>query len=175
MRRFALVCGLAVAVLFVLSVPQARADSSDNFTFTETTGGVTYVFSWTLPASPNTTGNFLTSFGFDVSAPTFAYADGVLVDPTPFVDTFVFYNKHSGMPDTFADALFGLSLARFGQLYTGQESDPTFRTGVYHGIDPNSQSRATLTIRAPEPSALVLLAAGLLAFLGAFVLMRLAA
>jgi len=125
---------------------------------------------------PDTTGNFITGFGFDVSAPTLVFVDGVLLDPAPIPDIFGVFNAGSGVPVNFADALFGFSLAGVGQLYTGpadnQESNPTFLPGVYNGIDPNSQCAASLTISAPEPSALLMLLTGLVALFGTLALRK---
>jgi len=52
MNRLVLAGSLAIALLFLLPAPPVRADGTDSFIFTETTGGINYVVSWTLPASP---------------------------------------------------------------------------------------------------------------------------
>jgi hypothetical protein len=179
MRRNLIVSVFGLALLLMLSAPQLRADGggSDNFTFTEQIApSENLSVVWNLPASPNPD-TFVPGVGFaDVNVPTTYFLNGVYQQTT--ADTFLFLSNAAG--GGFIDG-FTFGLAGTTQLYTGCESNPTFATGTYNGFDAlnfNSNGGfipATLTIAAPEPSALVLLLFGFLALFGTLTLKKLQA
>jgi hypothetical protein len=164
---------LSCVVLLLLVAPQSRADGDASFSFSESTGGTDYLLNWQLPSSdtsviPSSGVDFLVS-----NVPVYIYADGVLQDPDPsaFLDTLIFFNSNSGSPADFAD-LLGFSLGGVGQLYTGPESAPTFVPGSFSGIDPLSQSTASLVVATPEPSSLLLLFIAFLTLAGTMVVRK---
>lgn len=183
MNRFVLVCSLAFAFLLLFSAPQVRADSNDSFTFTESISGIgkqtyTWQLSGTLTPSPV---DYATNFGFQVS--------GVSVSGLSDPVNFLFLNS-SQLGGFFAfDAITGNYVFSLNsvlptgivQLYSGpagnQESNPTFLALniPYVGLDSINGVQACLTISTPEPSAFLMLFAGLVALFGAIALKKAAA
>jgi hypothetical protein len=171
MRRGLLILSIGFVLFFMVSATQVRADGVDTFTFTEFNfAGTTenLVATWNLPASPTGITNFAIGGGFETPNPvdvTATFMGTTFTSP----DTFVFLNSAVG--GGFLD-LFGIFFATPGsdQFYSGLENAPTFMPGTYFGFDSGFGGEATLSIAAPsiatpEPSALLLLASGLVAFM----------
>jgi hypothetical protein len=175
-RRSLLVLASLAALALLFSAPQLRADgTNDTFTFTEQLSPTnTLTVEWSLPASPNTSGNSFPGIGFaQLGVPTSYFLNGSYVGTT--LDPFLFLSNAAG--GGFMDGLlFGLSGT--SQIYSGTISDPTLTPGTYTGFDPlnsspnGGQNPATLTVATPEPSSLVLLFFGFLVVLGTFALKK---
>lgn len=168
MRRFLLSCGLLSLVLALGSAPQVRADVMDNFEYTETISGDLYDLVWQLPASP-TPDDFLSGDAFVVvtGVTSTLFINGISQGTNP--DEFFFANSNSptfpflaGGFASLSNLLGGFNLTSGSQLYTGDESAPTFTTGKYAIGDIFTDNEGTLVISAtPEPSSLLFTAAGL--------------
>jgi hypothetical protein len=173
MRRVSLYAALAVLLCAFVSPSQSHADGLDDFTLTD---GLGNTITWQLPASP--TPSFVTPLSFQLfNVPgTINGIAGEALNPE-------FINQNAGGGLMFANTadtigIVGTSGVIGGvtspQLYSGPENAPTFLTGTFSfpvltAINEVSQgiTTGTLTITpdvtpAPEPSTLVLLAAGLL-------------
>jgi PEP-CTERM motif len=168
-RRHGLILCFAVGILALFSAPNANADDL----FSYQVGSNTYTF--VVPSSPVIApGDFvdstLTTPGY-FSIPDVSYS--INGEPQG-VESLAFYamNNEGGFA-LYVDSM--LTLNTFGpQLYTGSEDAPTFLLGDFP-LNNGSQDGPldTLTIETapgtnatPEPSSLLLLAGGLLSFLG---------
>jgi hypothetical protein len=177
MRRLSLAGLCFLAVLFLLSTPQVRADGTDTFTFSEQVSpGNNLAITWQLPSSPGDISIADPGVGFVLpSVCVTTYLDGSFAGSS--VDSLVFLNNDNG--GGFLDDTFGL--AGVSQLYSGSESWPTFITGTYSGFDAlnldvnGNLIPASLTITAPEPSSLLSLLVGFLAVAVALALRKLQA
>jgi PEP-CTERM motif len=159
MLRRTLIGCLLVAVCALISATRAKADDVDQFTYDF--GGNT--FTWELPTSPTPT-SFTIGVYFDIANVPYS-ENGVPETP----GTFDFYNTSDGGG---FDLYVGTTviLNDFGdQVYSGAESAPTFLIGVPFDLNngsPSGPMGSLSTTATPEPSSLLLLAGGLLSFLG---------
>jgi hypothetical protein len=169
-RRSLLIFATLAAFALLFSAPQLRADgTSDNFTFTEQLSPTnTLTVEWSLPASPNTQGNYVDGIGFaQLFVPTSYYLNGSYAGST--LDSFLFLSDAAG--GGFMDGLL-FGLGGTSQIYSGPECNPTFIPGTYAGFDSRNLSAdgglipATLTVATPEPSSLLMLFFGFLVVLG---------
>jgi hypothetical protein len=165
-RRSLLAFATVAALALLFSAAQLRADgTSDSFTFTEQLSpSNTLTVEWSLPASPNTQGNYVDGIGFaELNVPTSYFLNGSYAGTT--LDPFLFLSNAAG--GGFMDGLF-FGLGGTSQIYSGPESNPTFIPGTYSGFDPlnlmpnGGLIPATLTVATPEPSSLVMLFFGFL-------------
>lgn len=146
-------------LLLLSSATTLRADSIDQFTYTS--GGNT--FSWQLPASPTVSDSSAGQY-FEVSNVAYSLNGGA-----PVMGTFDFYSLSTGGGfDMYSGAMSTLWISAFGlQVYSGNENSPLFIPGTYTFLDFSKgilPSKGTLTIKTvsvPEPSAALLLLAGL--------------
>jgi PEP-CTERM motif len=171
MRCYLAVCALLVAVLLLFTAPQVRADGwgDDNFSFIEQLSAKqTLTVDWRLPAAPGTSATYLEGIGFaEVGVNTSYFLNGFYEGTTR--DAFLFLSDAAG--GGFMDGL-NFGLGGTNQVYMGPEDNPIFVPGTYAGyaslnLDANGNwIPASLTVRAPEPSSLLLLCMGFLAFLG---------
>ena len=150
---------LAMLCFSLLAATGAWADSTN---FMYTASGNT--FTWQLPTSPApTAGNFQNGYFFELDNISFK-ENGV-----PMVGSFDFYNA-IGDGGGF-DLIVGgstLLIDAYGlqQVYTGWESAPTFQNGSYSFLDLSGSpayGKLKVSSTVPEPSALSLLAIGLVA------------
>jgi hypothetical protein len=165
MIRKSLTICLAMAAFSLFA---ARAVHADDL-FTYQVGSDTYT--WILPASPTPDGYELNNI--------FSILDvSYTIDNTQYTGGQVnFYNAQPSAGGGFVLEEGGgtVLLNTFGpQLYMGMENAPTFDLGMF-SLNNNSADGPldTLTIQTapgtaatPEPSSLLLLAAGVLSFLG---------
>ena len=181
MRRLSLYAALAVLSCAFVSPRQSRADGVDDFTLTD---GLGNTITWQLPASPTRFKGKPLGMSFVVFAS--ATINGIAGDTIEV--SFSNQNVGGGLfarqlgtqaPGAVlaigSGAVIGQSAPQF---YSGPETAPTFLTGSFSfagltdigdSSDFNTEgfTSGTLTITpdvtlAPEPSTLVLLAAGLL-------------
>lgn len=159
---------LCVAVLALLSAAGVHADTLDSFSYTF--GDDT--FTWQLPASPTiAAGEFGDGAYFAITG--VSYSDNGVAATTRGEFDFFSAGQMGGLQLYLASDGSTPINAYGAQLYTGEESAPTFAPGTYmlNNNDP-SGPLGTLMITAPpvdtpEPSSLLLLGSGLLALLGA--------
>jgi hypothetical protein len=151
--RNVLKCGALLATFVFLAVLPAHADSGATYNF-DLSGPVSA--SWTM--SENPTPMYFeegTVFAVDVS--------DLVVDNAPVVggDILCFFNLDDlggmnsvlSLPDLFGD-----------QVYLGDESNPTFQTGVYNfSMWPTGEAETLTITQAPEPTTILLLFSGLAA------------
>jgi hypothetical protein len=145
-------CGALVAAFVFLAVLPARADSGDTYQFTMT-GPVTA--SWTMSETP-------TPYYYEEGIVFLAEAPDLMVDGTSdSSDILCFFNvgdlgglnSINLLPDFFGP-----------QVYSGDESAPTFMTGTYYFTMDSTDQIETLQITpAPEPCTILLLGSGLAA------------
>jgi hypothetical protein len=145
-------CGALVAAFVFLAVLPARADSGDTYQFTMT-GPVTA--SWTMSENP-------TPYYYEEGIVFLAEAPDLMVDGTSdSSDILCFFNvgdlgglnSINLLPDFFGP-----------QIYSGDESAPTFMTGTYYFTMGGTDEIETLQITpAPEPCTILLLGSGLAA------------
>ncbi|HEY0701957.1 MAG TPA: PEP-CTERM sorting domain-containing protein [Candidatus Acidoferrales bacterium] len=145
--------GGALLVAFVfLAVLPAHADSGDTYQF-DMSGPVTA--SWTMSENP-TPYYYEEGTVFLVEAPDLV-VDGV-ADGSDILCFFSLgdlggLNSVNLLPDFFGQ-----------QVYSGDESAPTFTTGTYYFTMSGTNAIETLTIaQAPEPGTILLLCSGLAA------------
>jgi hypothetical protein len=145
-------CGAILAAFVFLAVLPARADSGDTYQFTMT-GPVTA--SWTMSESP-------TPYFYEEGTVFLAVAPDLVVDGAPDPgDILCFFN----LGDLGGLNSINLLPDFFGpQVYSGDESAPTFLVGTYYFTMDNSDQIETLQIsQAPEPGTMLLLGSGLAA------------
>jgi hypothetical protein len=161
-RKLLGICTLA-ALSVLGSSAIAKADSMEPFTYQS--NGNTFV--WELPVSPTPDpGNVYPSEGF--------LLNNVMVSENgaaPVLGSFGFYNVlcSGGFDLIEGDNL--LIATGFTPIYSGPESNPTFKSGTYHLTDYAANTAGisgTLVVGTPEPSALTLLIFGFLALLLAY-------
>jgi hypothetical protein len=144
-------CGALLAALIVASALPAHADSGDTLDF-NLSGPITA--SWTMDSNPTP---FWSESGYAFAVNT----TDLVVNGTPVTDFLCFFNinDEGGLNSSVAlDDLYG------PQVYSGDESDPTFITGTYYFTSWPAGNQEVLTItQAPEPASLLLLASGLVA------------
>jgi hypothetical protein len=142
-------CGALLATFVFLAVLPAHADSGDTYTFT-LTGAVSA--SWTMSENP-TPAYFESGTVFVVDS-TDLVVDGVAVS-----DALCFFNSSDmGGLNSF------VVLPDFigPQIYSGDESNPTFLTGMFYFTDWETGQAETLCItQTPEPTTILLLFSGL--------------
>jgi hypothetical protein len=142
-------CGALVATFIFLAVLPAHADSGDTYTFT-LTGPVSA--SWTLAENP-TPLEFESGTAFAVE-PTDLVVDGIAVS-----DVLCFFNiSDLGGLNSFVvlPDLIG------PQIYSGDESNPTFLTGTYYFTNWETGAAETLSVTpTPEPTTILLLFSGI--------------
>ena len=181
MRRVSLYAALAVLLCAFVSPSQSHADGLDDFTLTD---GLGNTITWQLPASPKPSKKESLGISFGVFAT--ATINGIVVN-NMFLD---FANQNIGggliaeqvgtvAPGAVLAISSGAVIGQSApQFYSGPETAPTFLTGSFSfagltdiedsfGFNTEGFTSGTLTITpdvtsAPEPSTLVLLAAGLL-------------
>ena len=144
--------GALLATFIFLSALPAHADSDATYTF-QLSGPVSAT--WTVSENP---APFFVEDGvaFAIDVPDLS------VDGVPAIDDIiVFFNLSDGgglnsviaLPDFFG-----------AQVYSGDESNPTFLTGVYTFPTFDSNQTETLSItQAPEPTTILMLFLGLAA------------
>jgi PEP-CTERM motif len=146
-------CGALVAAFVFLAVLPARADSGDTLQFTMS-GPVTA--SWTMSENP-------TPYYYEEGTVFLVQAPDLMVDgATDPTDVLCFFNvgdlgglnSINLLPDFFGP-----------QVYSGDESAPTFMVGTYYfTMDGSNGDVETLQITpAPEPGTMLLLGSGLAA------------
>jgi len=180
MRRYLVVCAFLAAVLLLLSAPQVRADGwgDVNFSFTDQLSPTqTLTVDWQLPAAPGTSSTYVEGIGFaEVGVNTSYFLNGCYQGTTQ--DAFLFLSDAAG--GGFMDGL-NFGLGGTSQLYMGPEDNPVFVPGTYAGYDSlnldanGNLMPASLTVTTPEPSSLLLLCVGFLAFLGTVAVKKLQA
>lgn len=155
MLRRILISSVLLGLLGLLSATRAKADGTFTYQFNGDT------FTWQLPQSPTPT-DYTIGVYFDIT--NVAYSEnGVPQAP----GTFDFYNAGNGGG---FDLYVGTTviLNNFGsQVYTGPESAPTFLSGQLFTLNNGTPTgpSGSLTTTTPEPSILLLIAAGLLSLL----------
>jgi hypothetical protein len=145
-------CGALVAAFVFLAVLPARADSGDTYQFTMT-GPVTA--SWTMSENP-------TPYYYEEGTVFLAEAPDLVVDGSSDPsDILCFFN----LGDLGGLNSINLLPDFFGpQVYSGDESAPTFMTGTYYFTMDSTDQIETLQITpAPEPGTILLLCSGLAA------------
>jgi hypothetical protein len=145
-------CGALVAAFVFLAVLPARADSGDTYQFTMT-GPVTA--SWTMSENP-------TPYYYEEGTVFLAEAPDLVVDGSSDPsDILCFFN----LGDLGGLNSINLLPDFFGpQVYSGDESAPTFMTGTYYFTMDSTDQIETLQITpAPEPCTILLLCSGLAA------------
>jgi len=166
MRSGLIISVLAIALLSLCAAPQLRADGIDTFTYTENVGGLVASIAWQLPSSLTIDPSNSTPDSFVIGVDSASYyLDGTLL--LSFPDTFTFHDSlvGGGLDDLQGFAALFLSNDQFGQFYTGGVDNPSFNPGTYQVTNGVDGLTGTLVIATPEPSALVLLSAGLCAML----------
>jgi hypothetical protein len=159
MKKFLGIFALLI-FLALSSANFAMADGIDQFTYTA--GGNT--FTWQLPASPSpTSDNIYPGVAFTIPDVLVSVNGG-----TPQLGSFDFYSTmcSGGFDLTFGDNVPANTIGQ--QLYTGWEGTPTFIIGTFLETDYGPSDNGipgTLVISTPEPSSLLLLAAGVVLFL----------
>jgi hypothetical protein len=142
-------CGALLATFILLAVLPAHADSGDTYSFT-LSGPISA--SWTLSENPTPT-YFESGTAFVVDA------TDLVVDGLAAPDMVVFFNiSDLGGLNSF------VVLPDFigPQIYTGDESDPTFQAGTYYFTSWETGQEETLTVaKTPEPTTILLLFSGL--------------
>jgi PEP-CTERM motif len=148
--RNVLKCGALLATFIFLAVLPAHADSGATYTF-NLSGPVSAT--WTMSENP-------TPMYFEEGTVFAVDVEDLVVGNAPVVgDILCFFNlSDSGgmnsvlsLPDLFGD-----------QVYIGDESNPTFQTGVYNFVMWPTGEAETLTImQTPEPGTILLLFSGL--------------
>jgi hypothetical protein len=143
--------GALLATFIFLSALPAHADSGATYNF-ELSGPVSAT--WTMSENPTP---FFVEDGtaFAVDVPDLSMDGGPVLD-----DTLCFFNFSDGgglnsviaLPDFYG-----------AQVYTGDESNPWFQTGVYGFTMDNGQSETLCITQAPEPTTMLLLFSGLAA------------
>jgi hypothetical protein len=143
--------GALLATFIFLSALPAHADSGATYNF-ELSGPVDAT--WTMSENPSP---FFVEEGtaFAVDVPDLSMDGGPVID-----DTICFFNLSDlgglnsviALPDFYGP-----------QVYTGDESSPTFQTGVYTFTMDNGQSETLCITQAPEPTTMLLLFSGLAA------------
>jgi PEP-CTERM motif len=145
-------CGAILAAFVFLAVLPARADSGDTYQF-DMSGPVTA--SWTMSENP-------TPYYYEEGTVFLVEAPDLMVDGSSDPsDILCFFslgdlgglNSINLLPDFFGQ-----------QIYTGDESNPTFQTGTYYFTMDTTNQIETLNITtAPEPGTILLLCSGLAA------------
>jgi PEP-CTERM motif len=140
-------CGALVAIFIFLAALPAHADSGDTYSF-ELSGPVSA--SWTMSENPTPM--------YSEDGTVFAVeSTDLIVDGLSVSDILCFFN---------AGDLGGLNSAVvlpdfFGpQVYSGDESNPTFQTGVYYFSMDTGQTETLTITQTPEPATLLLLFSG---------------
>lgn len=111
-----------LGMLLLAWVGTARADSFDNFLLTDGTQTMT----WTLPSSP-TPGSYISGLSFHLTG-VIVLENGI----TPITTTTMGFFNQTGIADGGFGANFGNLIAVYDyQVYSGQESAPTFIPGTY--------------------------------------------
>ena len=142
-------CGALLATFILLAVLPAHADSGDTYSFT-LSGPISA--SWTMSQNP-TPADFESGTAFVVDA------TDLVVDGLAAPDTMCFFNiSDMGGLNSF------VALPDFigPQIYTGDESNPTFQAGTYYLTNWDTGQQETLCItQTPEPTMILLLFSGL--------------
>jgi len=142
-------CGALLATFVLLAVLPAHADSGDTYSFT-LSGPVSA--SWTMSENP-------TPAGFESGTAFVVEATDLMVGGLAAPDMMCFFNINDmgglnsfvALPDLIGP-----------QIYTGDESNPTFQTGTYYFTNWETGQQETLRItQTPEPTTILLLFSGL--------------
>lgn len=143
--------GALLATFIFLSALPAHADSGATYNF-ELSGPVSAT--WTMSENPSP---FFVEEGtaFAVDVPDLSMDGGPVID-----DTICFFNLSDGgglnsvvaLPDFYGP-----------QVYSGDESNPTFMTGMYTLTMYDGQTETLSITEAPEPTTMLLLFSGLAA------------
>jgi hypothetical protein len=175
MRRGVLCSFFVAALIAFFCAPQLRADGIATFTYTDSTGTLTYV--WTLPVQPTLDPSFLSpgilgAGSFTITTNTLVITSGgTTLGPQSDIINFFDANtpnvgstNNGGLLDIGA---LILTTSAGDQFFSGTASNPFFVPMAFIGDVTNSSTLfggdtgGTLIISTPEPSALVLLFVGL--------------
>jgi hypothetical protein len=143
----------AAAVVFAMSLLGSSA-KADTLQFTVVDGVNTVTFD--LPQGPAVPSGLVTSTFFEENVQVDLISNGVNVGNRS--DTILFSDP-SGNTERTGDLNSFFSVLVGGVLFTGSNSDPTFKTGAF-GV-PGASITITDTSATPLPAALPLLASGL--------------
>jgi hypothetical protein len=145
----ALKCGALVASFIFLAVLPAHADSGDTYSFT-LTGPVSA--SWTMAENP-------TPVDFESGTVFTADPTNLVVDGAPVSDVLCFFNISDlgGL-----NSMIVLPDLIGPQIYSGDESNPTFLTGTFYFTNWETGASETLCVTpTPEPTTILLLFSGI--------------
>jgi hypothetical protein len=140
-------CGALLATFILLAVLPAHADSGDTYSFT-LSGPLSA--SWTMSENPTPM--------FSEDGTVFAVqSTDLVVDGLSVSDILCFFNESDSgglnsavvLPDFFGP-----------QVYSGDESNPTFLTGVYYLSMDDGQQETLCITQTPEPTTILLLFSG---------------
>jgi hypothetical protein len=142
-------CGALLTTFIFLAVLPAHADSGATYTF-DLTGPVSA--SWTMSSNP-------TPMDFESGTAFLVQSTDLMVDGAPASDVLCFFN----IDDLGGLNSFVMLPDLIGpQIYMGDESAPTFLTGVFNFSDWETGQAETLTIvQTPEPTTILLLFSGI--------------